>query len=343
MRLRIATIGTGYFSQFHYRAWKRIPEVELVGVSSLSLTDAEAAAGTYGIPRAFDDAEAMLAATRPDLVDIISPPDTHLAYVRLAARAGVNVICQKAFCRNLVEAREAVAIAEAAGITVVVHENFRFQPWYAEVKALIAAGAVGELYQATFRLRPGDGQGDRAYLDRQPYFQSMKRFLVHETAIHQIDLFRFLFGEVASVFADLRRVNPVIVGEDAGIILFQLRNGGRAVFDGNRCADHIAGNRRLTMGEMLVEGSTGVIRLDGFGRIFLRRFGENTETEHRFAWSDIDFGGDCVHRLQREAIQRLLSGGVPQNTAGNYLQNLVIEEAIYTSHDERRMIDVGAA
>ena len=54
---------------------------------------------------------------------------------------------------------------------LVVHENFRFQPWYREAKRLVDAGMLGALHAVAFRLRPGDGQGPRAYLDRQPYFQ----------------------------------------------------------------------------------------------------------------------------------------------------------------------------
>ena len=41
-----------------------------------------------------------------------------------------------------------------------------------------------------------------AYLARQPYFQTMERFLVHEVAVHWIDTFRFLQGEVEAVFKD---------------------------------------------------------------------------------------------------------------------------------------------
>ena len=44
----------------------------------------------------------------------------------------------------------------------------------------------------------------------------MPRFLIHETAIHLVDVFRFLMGEVAGVFARLKRFNPAVAGEDAG-------------------------------------------------------------------------------------------------------------------------------
>ncbi len=102
-----------------------------------------------------------------------------------------------------------------------MHENFRWQPWYREAKRLIDSGTLGTLHSIAFRLRPGDGQGLDAYLDRQPYFQRMPRFLVFETAIHWIDTFRFLLGEVEAVAARLRRINPAIDGEDAGYIIFE--------------------------------------------------------------------------------------------------------------------------
>ena len=258
----------------------------------------------------------MLDATRPDLLDVITPPETHLAAITEAAARGVDVICQKPFCRSLAEARAALARAERGGIEVLIHENFRFQPWHRETKRILDAGGLGRLYQATFRLRPGDGQGPRAYLDRQPYFQRMPRFLVHETAIHLIDVFRFLLGEPQSVYADLRRLNPAVAGEDAGLILLDMGDGVRALFDGNRLSDHSARNRRLTMGEMLIEGELGALRLDGDGRLFLRDHGANGENELAYAWQDQDFGGDCVYLFQRHAVDGQ-AGSAPHPRIGD--------------------------
>lgn len=333
--LRIATIGAGYFSQFHHDAWTRIAGAALVAVCDSDRDKAAGFAKRFAIPRVHTDAATMLDAERPDLVDIASPPPSHLALIRLAAEHGINVICQKPFCSSLAEAETAVDEAERAGIQLVVHDNFRFQPWYGEIKNRLDNHALGDVYQACFRLRPGDGQGTRAYLDRQPYFQTMERFLIHETAIHFIDTFRFLFGDVRSVFADLRRLNPVIAGEDAGLVLFEHGSGVRSVFDGNRLVDHAAENRRLTMGEMLVEGSAGVVRLDGDGRLFERAHGSNAETEIRYDWSQTGFGGDSVRRLQEHVVEELRAGRSPANTGREYLTNLAIEEAIYASAQER--------
>jgi D-apiose dehydrogenase len=331
-KLRVATIGAGYFSRFHHDAWSRIDDVSLVAVCDRDPAKAAAFAERWSIPATYTDAATMLDRERPDLVDIVTPPATHLGLIRETAKRGLATICQKAFCRSLAEAEEAVAVAEDAGILLVVHENFRFEPWYQEIRRRIEAGAVGEIYQATFRLRPGDGQGPRAYLDRQPYFQRMERFLIHETAIHFIDTFRFLLGdEVDAVLARLRRLNPVIAGEDAGIILFEFASGAWALFDGNRLADHVADNRRLTMGEMLVEGSSGTIRLDGRGRLFHRAFGDNEEREIAYAWEDVGFAGDSVLRFQRHVVDHLRAGGPLHNGARAYLTNLRIEEAVYAS------------
>ena len=107
------------------------------------------------------------------------------------------MICQKPLAPTYAEAVEVVETAERAGVPLIVHENFRWQPWYREARRLIDANHFGKLHSVAFRLRPGDGQGPRAYLDRQPYFQTMPRLLVHETAIHWIDTYRFLMGEVS--------------------------------------------------------------------------------------------------------------------------------------------------
>lgn len=329
--LRVATVGAGYFSQFHHDAWARMTDVELVAVCDLDPLRASSFADRWSIPHSYSDAAAMLDAERPDLLDIAAPPAAHLPLIRLAAQRGVATICQKPFCRSLGEAEEAARLAEQAGILLVVHENFRFQPWYAAIRGLLEKGVVGDLYQITFRLRPGDGQGPDAYLDRQPYFQTMERFLIHETAIHFIDTFRYLAGEVAAVTAMLWRLNPAIRGEDAGIVIFEFADGARALFDGNRLVDHIADDQRRTMGEMLIEGSAGVLRLDGDGGVFLRRMGERDERPVDYSLPDAGVAGDSMWRLQRHVVDHIRHGRQVMNRAGDYLLNLRIEEAIYRS------------
>jgi predicted dehydrogenase len=337
-RLRVAVVGAGFFAQFHHEAWSRLDRVDLVGICDLDRTRADAAAlasGTQG----FDDLDAMLDATQADVVDIATPPETHLALVAAVAERGLPVICQKPLAPTLDEARAVAAAASSAGVPLAVHENFRFQPWFREARRLIDAGQLGDLHGITFRMRPGDGQGPHAYLDRQPYFQTMERFLVHETAIHFVDTFRFLMGEVASVYADLRRLNPVIAGEDAGTIVFRFAGGQSGVYDANRLNDHVSDNPRRTMGEMWLEGVHGVLRLEGSGRLWWKPHGED-EVEHPYAWNDRGFGGDCVFATQAHIAAHLLDGTPLESGAEDYLRNVEIEEAIYRSAAERRAIDL---
>jgi D-apiose dehydrogenase len=199
-----------------------------------------------------------------------------------------------------------------------------------EARRLLNQGTLGEIYGVSFRLRPGDGQGPRAYLDRQPYFQQMPRFLIHETAIHMIDTFRFLLGEVSGVFARLRRLNPEIRGEDAGLVLFDFASGAAGLFDGNRLVDFVADDPRLTMGEMLLEGSAATLRLDGFGRLWLKPH-KQAEREHPYEWQNVGYAGDSVRALQRHVIAHFRDGAPLENTGEKDLRNLEIEEAIYRS------------
>ena len=330
MTVKVAVVGTGYFSQFHFDAWRRLPGARLVAVCSREPASLVAAAARHLIPRQFAEVGQMLDAVEPDLVDIVTPPTAHLALLSAAAERGIDAICQKPLGGDLATARAMVRRAEEAGITLVVHENFRFMPWYREAKRLIEAGAFGRLLNIGFRLRPGDGQGPRAYLDRQPYFQEMPRFLIHETGIHLIDVFRYLCGEVAGVCAHLRRLNPALRGEDAGYVLFDFASGAAGVFDGNRLTGFAAADPRLTMGEMWLEGAAATLRLDGDGRLFLKPH-QQPEREHDYAWQNQGFGGDCVLALQRHVLAHLQNGAPLENTGRAYLTNLEIEDAIYRS------------
>ncbi|NSX53649.1 Gfo/Idh/MocA family protein [Parasulfitobacter algicola] len=333
-KVRVACVGAGYFSQFHYDSWARMDRVELVGSCNRDIKKARAT----GLP-AYGDLAKMLHETQPDLLDIILPPLAHGMAIQTALDAGIKtMICQKPFCNNLAEARQMVVKADTAGAHIIIHENFRFQPWYRAIKQALGDDKIGILQQVTFRFRPGDGQGPQAYMARQPYFQKMDRFLVHETAVHWVDTFRFLLGNPIAVYADLRKMNPVISGEDAGYLIFDHATGVRALFDGNRHLDHAADNLRRTMGEALIEGTSGIIRLTGDGAVKLRGFACEAEDVLLSADHWNGFGGDCVHALQSHVIAGLLDGTGFENLADDYLTVIQIEDAIYKSAEQGKKI-----
>lgn len=329
---RIACVGAGFFAQLHHAAWQQANGADLVGIAD----PAHDATIPQGVPH-YDSLAALLAAEPVDILDIVTPPATHARLIGEAIELGVKrIICQKPFCGTLAEAERMTAAAQEAGISLAVHENFRFQPWYRSLASAMEDRLIGQLYQFRFALRPGDGQGVDAYLDRQPYFQTMERFLVHETAVHFLDLFGFLFGAPDTIYADLRRLNPAIAGEDAGHIIFGYETGFRAIFDGNRLVDHAADNTRLTMGEALLEGEKGSLMIDGFGRLLMRQHGTQNWQEIAPSPADSSFGGGCVAALCQQALEAWRRGDEPEVTARAYLDVLTLEEAVYDSAETGR-------
>lgn len=341
--MKVAVVGTGYFSQFHLEGWSGLPQLQLVGLCDLDLAKASILAAQYGqlgVTQVFTDVAQMLDATHPDLVDVVVPPAAQAPVLKEVIVRKIPVICQKPFGVHYAQAVAFTELAEAAQVPLIVHENFRFMPWYREAKRLIDAGQFGTLHNVSFRLRTGDGQGPNAYLDRQPYFQAMPRLLVLETAIHYIDTFRYLMGEVSAVYAKLRRLNPVIAGEDAALITFEFANGAAGLFDGNRLNDHVATNPRRTLGEMWLEGSAGVLRLDGDARLWWKPHHGN-EVQHVYdSGTTHTFGGGACGRLQAHVVHALATNSPNENTARDYLENLRIQEAVYASNDTGRRIEM---
>ena len=327
---RVAVVGAGYFAQFHLEGW-RDAGAQVVGLCDLEIQRAQTLADRFGVARVCTELEDLLDTTQPCLVDLVLPPAAQWDVVSATLRRQLPTICQKPFGRSWSEAVAMAALSAQQQTPLVVHENFRFTPWFRECKRLIAAGHFGRVLGISFRLRPGDGQGPRAYLDRQPYFQQMPQLLVRETAVHFIDTFRYLLGEVRAVTARLRRLNPVIQGEDAGLIVFEFDDNRTGLFDGNRLNDHVAQNTRRTLGEMWLEGEAGVLRLDGDARLWFKPHG-GEESEHPYDRGGTGaFGGACT-ALQSHVLRHLNTGAALENAAQDYLPNLAVQAAIYQSH-----------
>jgi len=329
--LKGVCVGAGYFSKFQYEGWNRIDEVTITAMCNRDAARGQAIQEAYGVERRYTDYREMLEKERPDFVDIITPPDTHVEMCRLAGELGIDVICQKPLAPTLEAGRQIVADAERAGIRFMVHENFRFQPWHREIRRLLDAGVIGDkLHALAFRMRMGDGWGDDAYLARQPYFREMPKLLVYETGVHFIDTFRYLAGEIEGTYSILRRLNPVIAGEDAGLLVFEFANGAIGTWDANRFNECNDADARYTFGEFLVEGNGGSIRLYLDGRITVQRLGE-AETDHPYEHRRHAFAGDCVYTTQRHFVDCVLDG-LPFETNGHdYLRTLAVQEAVYES------------
>ncbi|MEC7212248.1 MAG: gfo/Idh/MocA family oxidoreductase, partial [Pseudomonadota bacterium] len=108
--------------------------------------------------------------------------------------------------------------------------------------------------------------------------------------------------------------------------------------DGNRLADHAADNPRLTMGEAHLEAEHASIRLDGFGRLMQRDTGTAVWREILPASEDQRFGGGCFEALCQHAVKAWQGDADLENSGGDYLQVLALEEAVYDSAASGRRI-----
>ncbi|MFY0689347.1 MAG: Gfo/Idh/MocA family oxidoreductase [Cyclobacteriaceae bacterium] len=329
-RFKGVAVGAGYFSHFQYEAWNRIPEVEITALCNRDAEKGKEFQEQYNIANHYVDYQEMIDKEQPDFIDIITPPETHVEMCKYAADRGVDIICQKPLAPTFEEGKEIVDYVKKAGVRFMVHENWRFQPWHREIKRLIDQKAVGEVHTINFRKRMGDGWGEDAYIPRQPYFRDYPRLIVYENGIHFIDTFRYLAGEVDNVYAKLRKLNPVIAGEDWAIVHFEFENGINAVWDANRYNEPNYDNPRYTFGEMLVDGFEGSIRLYSDGRITIQKLGEE-ERLHDYHHEVINFSGDCVYTCQRHFIDGLISGDEFETNGEDYLKSLAVQEAVYQS------------
>lgn len=339
-KLRGVAVGAGYFSQYHFDAWQRIEQAEITALCDLDAAQASEAAGKFRIPRTYSDVVVMLDREQPDFVDIITPPQTHHALIGLAAKRGVHILCQKPLAPTMEEARTIVDTSAKAGVRLMVHDNFRFQPWHREARKLLDQGAIGALQTISCRTRLGDGWGEEAYLSRQPYFRDMPRLLIFETGVHFIDVYRYLVGEITQVYARLRRLNPVIKGEDCALVCFDFASGASGVWDADRFHEGPANDPRYTFGEFSLEGDTGALRIDGEGNIFLRRLGK-PEQQHSYEHSHRGFAGDCVFATLSHFVERLQNGAPFETSGENYLNTLAVQEAVYTSSAAGHPVAVG--
>lgn len=339
--LKGVCVGTGYFSQFHLEAWNRIDDVHLAAVCDASSEKAEESAQQFSVPKVYraEEFAEMLDVERPDFVDIITPPATHLDLCQEALNRGIAVICQKPLAPTYSETLALAAMARRSGSRFMVHENWRWQPWYRELKRLLEDGTLGEFYHFSMKTRLGDGWGKDAYLDRQPFFRDYPRLFIFETGVHFLDTFRFLFGEVASLYARTARRNPVIQGEDSALLLCNFSQGGTALLDANRYNEGESANPRYTFGSFRAEGSRGHVEMDDTGAMRIKALGEPA-SDHLYPHGQRSFGGDCVHALQSHFVAALRNGTAFESDIDDYLRSVQLVEQAYVSAEENRVVSI---
>jgi predicted dehydrogenase len=331
--MRGVMIGAGFFAAFQADAWNRMSEVEITAVADGAPGRADEFAAKWSIARAYTSAVEMLDKEKPDFVDIVTRPSSHVELTRLAASRGAQVICQKPMAATIEECHEMMEACKQAGVRLIIHENWRWQPWYREARRILDSGVLGKLFYAGFHMRSGDGRGPAPY-PAQPYFKEMPMLLMYEMGIHFIDTFRYLVDEIAALRCSMRRVNPVIAGEDCAVIELSFRNGVQGAFDANRISGPFP--VEAAFGHMRLEGDKGALRMTPDGRLWLTEYGE-MEREHAFQRPRTGYKGDSILALQRHMIESLKTGAPCECEAESYLPSV---EAVFACYESDRTGEV---
>jgi predicted dehydrogenase len=304
-----------------------MPNVQIVAACDREIERAQAAAG-----RAYSSAEEMLDAEDLDFVDIVTRSSAHLELISMAAKRGLAIICQKPLAADWEGACRIVEISENHRTRLMIHENWRWQPWYREARTMIAQGDIGTPLVYGFRYRWNGGAGDEPYA-KQSYFRQLRRLIIDETLVHHMDTARFLFGDITSIYTEATRRSDHVVGEDQAILTLRHANHMIGWVDGHNFLDHHGSGP--SPDESIFEGESGSIRITNLGEIW---------SGHQKIWTDdftSGYRGDSVYATQAHFIDCLESGRPFETEAREYLEKtFAVVEAAYSSMDSHRAVAI---
>jgi predicted dehydrogenase len=304
-----------------------MPNVQIVAACDSRLERAQVVS-----ERPYVSPEAMLEREDLDFVDIVSRSDTHLDLVSQASQRGLAVTCQKPMAPDWATACRLVEAAEAKRVRLMIHDNWRWQPWYRAARKVIARGDIGTPLSYGFRCRWKDGAGEAPY-PKQSYFRDLRRFIIDETLVHHIDTARFLFGDIQTVYAEAMRVNPRIQGEDHAILTLRHTAPVMGWMHGHSfIALEDAGP---SIDESIFEGEEGSIRISAAGEIWLG---------HKKIWTQnfsTGYRGDSVYNTLLHFVQCLETGERFETEAREYLEKtFAAVEAAYASVASKRGVAI---
>jgi predicted dehydrogenase len=247
----------------------------------------------HGVPKWYDDADALLADPDIDAVYVASPPATHKELVLKSAKAGKPVLCEKPMALNTAEAREMIAACDAAGVPLWVAYYRRYLPRFRRIIELLSEGAIGTPRGVTVRLShptahygtggrdaAGDGTPGRALEWRvDPKVAGGGIFL--DMGSHMIDFLNYAFGDAKLLGGGAANQAGYYPAEDCVVASFSLPGTGVVARDGapETAAAPILGSGLWcfttdeTADEIAVYGSAGSIRFSCFDTtpVVLRR------------------------------------------------------------------------
>ncbi len=205
----VGLVGSGFIGPVNAEGVRR-NGIQVLGLAENTPENARIKAAELGIPRAYDNFEAMLADPDIDVVHLTVPNVLHYPFAKAALFAGKHVVCEKPLAMNSVETAELVRLAAETGKVNAVNFNIRMYPMVQQARGMVQNGEIGDLfilqgsYLQDWLLFPSDWNWR---LD--PELGGTMR-TVGDIGSHWIDLMAFITGlRVVEVFADFKTFHPI--------------------------------------------------------------------------------------------------------------------------------------
>ena len=282
MTIKVAVIGASFAKEAYLPALARIPDVELVAISSARLESAQSVAERFNIPHVYDDWKVMLDKHLVDLVGIATPTVYHAPMALAALEAGAHVICEKPMAMNANESLLMLEKAEGLGRVHLIGHELRFNPNRRKIHQLIKDGVIGQVRHANIvNINGGWGSPASQAADGWLGKAEMGGGRLGANGSHQLDLLRFWLGDVGAVSGQVMTMVPnrtdkntgeawVATADDATTFTAEMNSGAIAQVFMSGAARHNIGNH------IQIFGSEGTIKLsDGEEKLWLAKAGED--------------------------------------------------------------------
>lgn len=221
--LRIGLVGAGIIGLTHIETINKTPGFSLAGIVDPGPGGA-VAARDHSVPL-YVDVGKMIASGAIDGAIVAAPNELHVPLSTQFLEAGIPVLLEKPIANTLDEAAQLLGVSERTRVPLLVGHHRRHNPIIRKARALIEDGTLGQLITATVMCT--------LYKD-DDYFNIPWRkapgvggpLLIN--LIHEIDLLRYLFGDIASVTAVSSNKARGFEVEDTAAVTLRFENGGLA-------------------------------------------------------------------------------------------------------------------
>jgi myo-inositol 2-dehydrogenase/D-chiro-inositol 1-dehydrogenase len=185
--VKVGVIGCGRIGIVHLGAITKAPGVKPVIVSNPTVSKAEAAAETFGVPRFTSEAMDVITDPEVDAVWICSPSSFHADQIKACAANGKHVFCEKPLATDLAETVEAINACNEAGVKLMTGLQRRFDPNFKRVRNAVEDKEVGDTIMIKLCSRDPS----------PPPFEYVQGGggIFADMAVHDLDMSRFLAGE----------------------------------------------------------------------------------------------------------------------------------------------------